>query len=365
MCDHLVSVIVPVYNTDRYLKKCIESVLNQSYKEIEVLLVDDKSTDDSLKIIRNYATSDTRIRLIENEVNLGNGKSRNKAIEMATGRWVMFVDSDDYLEPNAVEELVRLASESESDVILSGYNLISFQDGETDKVKKKRTMLPALTLTDHDNVMLRFLLQRDGLFGQPWIYFVARKLLTEHADIRFDESGRHFEDVIYSARLLYYQQRIAVLKRPVYNYVYRIGSITKSWSRKTIESKFHAITSVRDFLKEKGDFQKYKEAYGVYLVCSGFIKSFYDYVYMGRNDDEIEDFLYKISQSSFVKQYDVRKMKTISRDMLVRQQGSFDLKESQSMAKALNLAFFPTLRYAQFLYKIKLFFHPELKKSSI
>lgn len=361
MCNHLVSIIIPVYNTEKFLERCIESVASQTYKDLEILIIDDKSTDSSLGVIRFWAEKDHRIRLVENVVNMGNGKSRNRAIEMATGQWIMFVDSDDYLESDAVEQLICCATESEADVVLNGYNVVSLQKGDVDTIQKKRPILPSLVATTHDEVMTRFFLQRDGLFGQPWIYFVSRRLLTEHADIRFDESGRYFEDVIYSARLLYYQQRIAVLKQPVYNYVYRLGSITKSWSRKTIDSKFHAITSVRDFLKEKGDFQKYKEVYGVYLICSGFIKSFYDYVYMGRNDAEIEDFLYKISQSSFARQYDIRKMRTLSKEMLAHQKGSFDLKKSQRIVKALNIAFYPTLHYAQFLYKIKLWFHPGLK----
>ncbi len=113
-----VSIIVPVYNTEKYLKKCIESLLNQTEKEIEILILNDGSPDNSDSIIKSY--DDSRIKYIKKD-NTGIGSTRNLGIDKASGKYVMFIDSDDYIEKNCVEIMLEKAEEDKCDIVISDY----------------------------------------------------------------------------------------------------------------------------------------------------------------------------------------------------------------------------------------------------
>ena len=104
----MISVVVPIYNSGKYLKRCLDSIVNQSYKDIEIILVDDCSSDDSRKICFEYLKKDFRIKLITNEINKGVAYCRNIGIKMATGKYISFVDSDDYVEIDYLEYLYSL-----------------------------------------------------------------------------------------------------------------------------------------------------------------------------------------------------------------------------------------------------------------
>ena len=111
-----VSIIVPVYNQQRYIRKCLKSILQQSYKEIEIIVVNDGSTDNSLSIIRKMAKSDSRIIVID-KANGGVATARRDGLKKITGKYVMFVDSDDWLTPNAISSMVEIATREDVDVV--------------------------------------------------------------------------------------------------------------------------------------------------------------------------------------------------------------------------------------------------------
>ncbi len=115
-----VSVIVPVYNAERYLEKCIDSVLLQSHKNLELILVDDCSTDSSYTSALKYAENDFRVKVIKMSQNGGPSKARNKGIEEASGEWVMFLDSDDWLDKKCIEKMLRLAKKHEANLVCCG-----------------------------------------------------------------------------------------------------------------------------------------------------------------------------------------------------------------------------------------------------
>ena len=96
--DHLVSILVPFYNVEQYIDRCIQSLIDQTYENIEILLIDDCSPDKSLEIAQNYAHNDPRIKILRYEKNRGLGGARNYGLEIATGKYVLFVDSDDFIE---------------------------------------------------------------------------------------------------------------------------------------------------------------------------------------------------------------------------------------------------------------------------
>ena len=123
MDEKLISVIVPVYNVERYLRQCIESITNQSYKNLQIILIDDGSKDNSGKICDEYAEKDKRVEVIHKE-NTGVSAARNTGLDNAKGEWITFVDADDWVEKNFCEILIKKATENESDCIACGYNKV-------------------------------------------------------------------------------------------------------------------------------------------------------------------------------------------------------------------------------------------------
>lgn len=116
--EQKVSIIVPVYNVEKYLKRCVDSIIEQSYKNLEIILVDDGSKDNSFSICKEYESKDSRVRIFHKE-NEGLGLTRNYGIEKSTGEYITFVDSDDYLTLDAVETMVEKAAVTNADVVVA------------------------------------------------------------------------------------------------------------------------------------------------------------------------------------------------------------------------------------------------------
>lgn len=135
--EEKISIIVPIYNAEEWLEKCIESIINQTYKNIEILLINDGSTDNSLKICEKFAKKDSRIIVIDKS-NEGVSKTRNVGIEKSTGNYIKFVDSDDWIEENICEELLKLIKEEKTDLAICGLNIYKHnQILRTPHLKKK------------------------------------------------------------------------------------------------------------------------------------------------------------------------------------------------------------------------------------
>ena len=131
MTQPKVSIIIPVYNVEKYLDRCVKSLQNQSLKDIEIILVDDSSADSSSSICDNLSAEDNRIKVIH-KVNEGAGKARNAALEIARGEYIGFVDSDDFVESDMFETLYNTAEKHNADLVMSG---VLFVDGNIKKAK--------------------------------------------------------------------------------------------------------------------------------------------------------------------------------------------------------------------------------------
>ncbi len=182
----LVSIIILAYNTEKYIGKCLNSVINQTYKNIEIIIINDASTDSTLDIINQYCAKDNRIILINQSIN---------------------------------------------------------------------------------------------------------------------DSGIHFEDIIFSAKLFYHINSIAKLEVPVYHYNLRLGSIVRSWTVKTINDRLTAILSVKDMLKSYNDFERFRDCYTYFFVNSALVSSFIDYAQMDKHNAEIEDYFKELSKQPFIRQF--------------------------------------------------------------
>lgn len=127
--NKLISIIMPVYNAEKYLNRSIESIMNQTYNNMEIILVNDGSTDNSLEICTNYQKKDNRIKLI-NQENKGVSIARNRGIDEATGHYIMFIDSDDYIEKNMIEDMEAKITEDDIDLVISGIKMNYIRNGQ-------------------------------------------------------------------------------------------------------------------------------------------------------------------------------------------------------------------------------------------
>jgi len=153
MSDALVSIIIPIYNVEKYLRESLERVVNQTYKNLEIILLNDGSTDSSLDICNDYKAQDNRIKVID-KVNTGQGDTRNKGIEMATGKYIYFADSDDLIDYKLIETAVAGIEEKESDIyIFNYYHVYEKENGQRKNIAEREFIAGTYRL-DLDNYLL-------------------------------------------------------------------------------------------------------------------------------------------------------------------------------------------------------------------
>ena len=210
----LISVIVPVYNVEAYVAKCIESIQNQSYQHLEIILVDDGSTDDSGDICDQYAAYDDRIKVIHQE-NGGISAARNTGIEAANGDYITFVDSDDYIAPNMYEDMLHILKDNDLDILectafrdKDGTIIEGCNDGSLEIFNRHE----ALKMAMHD------------CFIAVWSQMYKRSAI---GDVRFPV-GRKFEDTAVSYLFIANTNRVGHINRCYYYYRLNPNSITQT-----------------------------------------------------------------------------------------------------------------------------------------
>ena len=213
-CKDKISVIVPIHNTEHYIFRIVNSVINQTYRNLEIILIDDGSTDNSLEVCKFLASIDARIKVIHQE-NLGLAKARNNGIKIATGKYISFLDADDYIELNMYEELIKKAKEKNADVCQGGF-WIHMKDGSVKDVTTEQNGLDFFSgkkklLEAHANHLISIA--------------VWDKIYKTNAikNIEFDGKAPK-EDADYIFRLCNAGKTFAVVNRPFYHYVKRQDS---------------------------------------------------------------------------------------------------------------------------------------------
>ncbi|MBX9136408.1 MULTISPECIES: glycosyltransferase [unclassified Clostridium] len=226
---NLISIIVPVYNVEKYLEKCIESILNQTYENIEIILVDDGSTDNSLNICNFYASKDKRIKVIHQE-NRGVSYARNVGLNLAKGDYIGFVDSDDYIEDNMYEILINDILENDSDISICGFkqltldNNIIFNYGTNKKIVLSKEK--ALEGFISDKFIKEFMYA-------PWNKLYKRSIVT---NVKFRTDLRIGEDLLFVFECLEKSNKISLYDTCKYNYINRENSLmTSKFSEKRLD----------------------------------------------------------------------------------------------------------------------------------
>ncbi|MDT5026152.1 MAG: hypothetical protein QOE61_2578, partial [Micromonosporaceae bacterium] len=216
------SVIIPVYGVHGYLRECLDSILEQSFGDIEVIAVDDDSPDHCPRILDEYAERDPRLRVIHIDHNVGNGYARNAGLDQATGAYVWFVDSDDWLPPGALQAVAAALRASEPEVLLVDHSRVDLLGEHTPghgAPLPGRGDATVMTVVDEPALL--------SVFAVPWNKILRRDFLRR-TGIRFDAGW--YEDVSFTYPVLVTAERIATLHRVCYHYRRRRDGITQTRS---------------------------------------------------------------------------------------------------------------------------------------
>ncbi len=211
----LISVIVPVYKVEAYLDRCVQSVIDQTYKNLEIILVDDGSPDRCPEICDEWAKKDSRIRVIH-KPNGGLSDARNVGIAASTGSYIAFLDSDDWIEPNMYELLYRRLTEDNCDISACGVEMF-WEDSS-----KSATPLTAAGCCILDTQQAMAALLQESLLKQPVWYKLYKTVLVR--DLLFP-IGKYHEDVFWTYRAIARAKRVSIFDTPCYHYAQRSGSI--------------------------------------------------------------------------------------------------------------------------------------------
>lgn len=249
-----ISVIVPVYNAEKYIDRCIKSIIGQTYTEWELFLINDGSSDNSLSIILKYAKKDKRITVISQN-NQGAGAARNKGLDYVSGDYIVFVDSDDYIEPQYFE----LLSIHLEDIVFIDVNR---RDSKGNITKKEK--FSKLKDKKKDDIL------RDQMTGKAlWggVRKAVKSSLINQYGIRFSQHTVG-EEAIYSFLLLFYAKTFSFIDRPVYNYEVHCDSLSQ-----TIQEDPWGPVSLAlvDKIKELGYYEKYANTLNSFILTAGMI----------------------------------------------------------------------------------------------
>ena len=258
----LVSIIVPVYNAAPLLARCIDSARRQRYGRLEILLVNDGSTDASLEICRMYARVDPRITVVDRE-NSGVSATRNHAIGLARGKYLQFLDSDDWLDVNATRLLVERAEETGADLVIAHYCRV---DGD------KTTVHGFLT---HPGVMdkrqfAEHLMDEPASFyyGVMWNKLYRREIVQAHA-IRCNENLNWCEDFLFNLTYIRYAGAFCALQTPIYYYVKNSKSLTATTLNpiNTLQTRLNLFEYYKAFYQSIGLYDQNKMQIYKYLIA--------------------------------------------------------------------------------------------------
>ena len=250
----IISVIMPVYNVEKFIQKSIVSLLNQTFLKFEVLVVDDGSEDESIKIAKRAAGSDRRFIFLTKK-NGGLSAARNYGIDKASGKYLSFLDSDDYFDKSFLEKMYSKIIQDNSDICVCDVTLVK-ENGDFiryQKVKYKRAISGFDAFLDNIQTVSIISMAQNKLY--------KKKIFD--GDNKYPE-GLYYEDRATTYKLFFNSKRICFVNEPLFFYVQRKGSIMNGIDQKKIDDRFIVINSIKKYLKGKNIFHQYKKEF---IIC--------------------------------------------------------------------------------------------------
>ena len=285
MNQPLVSIILPVYNAQNHLARCVGSICAQTYRSIEIIILNDGSKDQSLPVCEEFRQKDPRILLVD-KANSGVSDTRNLGLKLASGKYVEFVDSDDYLDPDFTERLVAAAEENEADFVIAPYKMVipagaSKPEQVLDKIQdelgvmsvarppevREYGFLPA-GVYNKDTFALRLMDKPASYFYSVlWNKLYRHDILTGN-DIQFVSEMRWAEDLVFNLRYIQYAERFVAIDKPGYYYVQNPQSIchTQINAATIVQNKLQVFRYYKDLYTRLGIYEEVRPQLYKFLV---------------------------------------------------------------------------------------------------
>lgn len=291
MCK--VSIIIPAYNIEDYIYKAIESATKQILDEIEIIVVNDGSTDNTSNLVKEEIKKDSRIKLVDLE-NGGVSRARNIGISIAQGEYIMFLDGDDWLDYNAASDLYYKAVDDNLDMIIFNY----YKVFNNDNIEKENLCIPNSIISGEEALKETLL---NNIAPSVWNKFFKRELFNN--EVRFKEDIAMGEDLLLSVKLCNSAEKVGIVNKSYYFYLIRENSATNKIDNRVISIKI-AINEIKKYLEFKNIFEQYKEEY----EFLEFIHLYYYRVIVGKSDDFFhrkffEEFNTNMTKNKYYKKY--------------------------------------------------------------
>ena len=269
-----VSIIIPVYNVEKYIKKCLDSLVNQTLEDIEIIVVNDGSPDNSQKIIDKYVKKyPDKVKSYIKE-NGGQGSARNYGVKCATGEYIGFVDSDDYVDKNMYKIMYEKAKETESDIVCCNHYEV-----RNEELKE----LGCFNSFDTKNIVKNYILG----FPCPWNKIIRRSLITKK-NWKFPEKI-WYEDLAALPLFALYTNKITSIEKPLYYYLIRSGSTMNQTSyNKKFEDIFVAMEYLYKKINESASIIKYKDEFEFLFIMNYLRDASFRFIYNNGNKEHLD-----------------------------------------------------------------------------
>jgi len=288
-----VSIIVPVYKTDKYIKKCALSLFEQDFINIEYIFVDDYSPDNSIEqleeVIDNYPNRKKDIKIIRNKSNLGSGATRGVGMKYATGDYIIQVDADDWIEPNMISLLYKKAKDEKADIVCCDYYLESVSNTE---------VISYSIPLDKNKAVNAFAIMPTYM-NYFWNKLVKRKLYLDN-NISFPSGVSLCDDLYVTFKLVYLANKVVQINRPLYHYnQLNSNSITSNHNLKSFYDKLAVTNEIIFFLQQQDSIEEYQNLISFYKIYSKLLiilnKNMRDDQLWQKTYPESNDYIWKVT----------------------------------------------------------------------
>lgn len=291
---NLISVIIPIYNVEKYISKCLDSVINQTYKKIEIICVDDGSPDNSIKILEEYEKKDSRVKIIRQE-NRGLSGARNTGIKNSKGEYIFFLDSDDWLPSNSLELLYKDILLNKSDISVG--NLIKVYPKKNKEIGLKKLKKNNYSLRNY----LEYSINKRNFTANVVNKLYKTKIIVEN-EILFKEKIL-YEDFLFTIQYFIYCKRISVIKEKVYYYfLERENSIVNTVSMRDLET-FLNVIEIEKFLIKNNQKEILNSKYFQNYIFEWLLSATVSKLFKNGNVSSIEKMYYLIKDNFIFKKY--------------------------------------------------------------
>lgn len=236
MDDIKVSIVVPVYNSERYINHCLDSIISQDFDNLDIIIIDDGSTDNSFAVCKDYKNRDCRVKLFKQQ-NKGVSAARNKGINEAIGEYIVFIDSDDYIESNFISSLLKLLINESVDLVITNYKIINTATGITEYNAKKESKLVSTYSFFYDYWKNYHL----GYVNAPWNKIFKMSIIKDN-NLRFPTDISMGEDGYFNVKYLHYCKNIYIYEEYLYNFRIHPTQSTK----KIFKNHFYMMDKIFD-----------------------------------------------------------------------------------------------------------------------